>query len=721
MKKSLLFTLTLVINLFLSIKAYSIKAPVIPPSGEIEVRGGSSVLIANGDLIPSLNDHTIFTDTEIGQSSSRTYTIHNLDPNTSLNIASITISGANANDFSILTQPSSTIAPTLSTTFVVSFTPSAGGERLATISINNDDLDENPYVFNIKGNANCFYSAFNVAVRIIQNTSCGTPNGKMEAFPIGGTPPYSYVWNTSSTDKEISGISTGTTYLVTITDNQGNTATGGRALFGNLAPLKTNLGSIDNNGSNSGKAYANPSNGITPYTYNWSFNNATTKSITGLNAGTYTVTVTDASGCTDVSSTTINNITFIPPNSNLNILWISNPTNFLDPSLDNINIDINSAHATATEYKIRVNGPGLDNFILHLINPPSLRFYYKDIPNLQFGQTYSFEVAAFESPNWTEFGPSIQVNTSTSSSINQSIRNADCNNLLDPYYAPIYYSNLSSKIDKYNIRIKQLPSGNTYEFERPGGKGWGNWFPSSLLPNMDFGNEYEAEVDAFIDNSWVGFGSKCTLSIGQPPMINLKLTTTHCNQSGYDPTNATIEHETRPDACNYMIKVTGTGLPNGSFEFESDNNNFFNLNEVPGVQYGSTYNVQIKAFMYGVWTPYGTVCTISTLSCSPSSKNRNFSNPEAAIDDTFSELKIYPNPSNGQQVNLSYKSANTHSNIVLLKVYDINGKVILDNKIQLINGELITTINNDGSFYPGVYFIKIIDETELLIKKLVLK
>lgn len=55
----------------------------------------------------------------------------------------VTISGSS--DFSITTQPSSTIAANSSTTFQVSFTPSSSGTKTATLSIANDDADENPY------------------------------------------------------------------------------------------------------------------------------------------------------------------------------------------------------------------------------------------------------------------------------------------------------------------------------------------------------------------------------------------------------------------------------------------------------------------------------------------------------------------------------------------------------------------------------------------------
>jgi hypothetical protein len=125
-----------------------------PPNVEIAIFGNGNE-ITSGDTTPSLTDDTDFGATIIGNILTKTFTIENsgLDP-LILTGASpyVVISGANAADFSVSVIPSSSIAGSGGTTiFEITFQPSAIGIRTATISIANNDADENPYTFAIQG------------------------------------------------------------------------------------------------------------------------------------------------------------------------------------------------------------------------------------------------------------------------------------------------------------------------------------------------------------------------------------------------------------------------------------------------------------------------------------------------------------------------------------------------------------------------------------------
>jgi alpha-tubulin suppressor-like RCC1 family protein len=128
-------------------------ALVVPTVPEIEVRG-NGISIRDGDTSPETADGTDFGSISRDTGTvARSFTI----ANTGTAVLSltgnplVTVLGSHAIDFAVTTQPVPSIAAEGSTTFTVTFDPSAEGLRQATVSIANDDSDENPYDFSIAG------------------------------------------------------------------------------------------------------------------------------------------------------------------------------------------------------------------------------------------------------------------------------------------------------------------------------------------------------------------------------------------------------------------------------------------------------------------------------------------------------------------------------------------------------------------------------------------
>jgi hypothetical protein len=119
----------------------------------MDVKGNGST-ISDGDTTPSTADHTDFGSAAVaGGSIIRTFTILNTG-SADLNLTDsprVTIGGTHAADFTLTNDAGTPIAGSGQTTFQVTFDPSVGGLRQATISIANNDADENPYDFSIQG------------------------------------------------------------------------------------------------------------------------------------------------------------------------------------------------------------------------------------------------------------------------------------------------------------------------------------------------------------------------------------------------------------------------------------------------------------------------------------------------------------------------------------------------------------------------------------------
>jgi hypothetical protein len=126
-----------------------------PPSSEINLQGNGNNIVS-GSTVPSLTNHTDFGSAAVtGGTITRTFTIQNTGgANLVLDglPALVSISGAHASDFTVSLVPATPIAASSSTTFQITFDPSVFGQRMATVSIDNNDSDEDPYTFAIQGN-----------------------------------------------------------------------------------------------------------------------------------------------------------------------------------------------------------------------------------------------------------------------------------------------------------------------------------------------------------------------------------------------------------------------------------------------------------------------------------------------------------------------------------------------------------------------------------------
>nr|MBK9652653.1 hypothetical protein [Bacteroidota bacterium] len=132
-------------------------------------------------------------------------------------------------------------------------------------------------------------------------TAC-ISNGSATAVVDIGTAPYTYTWSNNQTNATATGLAAGT-YTVTVTGSAGAcTATASFTIAG-LGAICTVTNSCT---SGNGMATVATTGGTAPYTYSWSTSPPqSTNPATGLVAGTYTVTVTDANACTTTASCTV--------------------------------------------------------------------------------------------------------------------------------------------------------------------------------------------------------------------------------------------------------------------------------------------------------------------------------------------------------------------------------------------------------------------------------
>ncbi len=135
-------------------------------------------------------------------------------------------------------------------------------------------------------------------------TCFGDMNGELSATPVTGKAPFSYQWSQGSVDSLLTGLGPGD-YAVTVTDVYSCTSTFNFHLEEPL-PLQTSASATPSNNlqSPNGTATVNAQGGMPTYTYAWS-NGGAGQMITGLAPGAYTVTATDANGCTSTTTAVV--------------------------------------------------------------------------------------------------------------------------------------------------------------------------------------------------------------------------------------------------------------------------------------------------------------------------------------------------------------------------------------------------------------------------------
>ena len=155
------------------------------------------------------------------------------------------------------------------------------------------------------------------------NSTCAGNDGTATVNVTGGTPPFNYIWLPGGqTSQTATGLAPGK-YKVIVYENNGLSCSNSGASVDTVIVYATSgftgqshsSTTITCFGGSDGTATEVVTGGTPLYTYLWSPGGQTTQTATGLLAGTYIVTVIDASGCQTIDSVQVS-----PPPSVLSVV-----------------------------------------------------------------------------------------------------------------------------------------------------------------------------------------------------------------------------------------------------------------------------------------------------------------------------------------------------------------------------------------------------------------
>lgn len=253
--------------------------------------GSYNVTITDNNGCTSTNSATINQPTAIQSSLTKVDVLCNGGSDGDINLSvsggtpSYTFHWANAS--SILVATTEDLVNYPASTYFVTITDANGCEHIDNISINEPPLLT---TFLIPTHINCF----------------GDNTGAVQNNVGGGTPPYSYNWNSGASSQHLINQPAGN-YSVTITDANGCTVSDNTVLTQPDAPLVTTFAvtNVTCFGFSDGLIDYNVTGGTTPYNFDWNNGQYITEDLDYVPAGLYNVLVTDDNNCTITNSITI--------------------------------------------------------------------------------------------------------------------------------------------------------------------------------------------------------------------------------------------------------------------------------------------------------------------------------------------------------------------------------------------------------------------------------
>jgi hypothetical protein len=223
------------------------------------------------------------------------------------------------------------------------------------------------------------------------------------------------------------------------------------------------------------------------------------------------------------------------------------------------------------------------------------------------------------------------------------------------------------------------------------------------VANLTYETSYLIKCRVKVGGVWGAWGDGCSVYL----QTNSSLTT-YCNQT-IPAIGVNIMTSSVGCASDYRFRINGPNVTNFIYN-SSMLSNCFRFSQINGVQFNSTYQVEVSVLVGGQWSPFGPACNVNTPTTLSIIENNeenanstevkedaetlNLASIESVENEELVDLvSIYPNPSN-DEFNIRFDSINSE---VKINVLDNSGRLIETIKFDTSSTNSMTF----GTNYPN--------------------
>jgi hypothetical protein len=470
--------------------------------------------------------------------------------------------------------------------------------------------------------------------------SCfGLNNGSVTLNVSGGDQNYTYFWNTGSTSSALNSLAPGN-YSVVVTDGNGcNGSTNVTITQPAAMMLEIDGESVSCFGLSDGIATASANGGAAPYTFNWD-NGQTGQYLDEMESGTYTVTVSDANGCTVQGLVSIDE----PDMLVANVLILSPETC--------------SGNNGSAEVMIEGGSPGY--FIV---------WNNGNTENILSGAASGIYEVAITDAHGCLLNLSAEIPYDCAVAIPQTqLSDADCNS------SDVALNAIISCDEVAGASMYQWRFSTTTGIVISDEYSLGNMFYVSQIPGIIENTTYVVGIKALVDGNWSAFGEFCSITTINIPDNDVPgLIAEDCGSTilNWGQTISSVEV---PGAANYQWHITGENYDWTTYTETHTLTIEQNMLLIPG----ETYAVQMRcALGNGNFTDWGSICEFSI--------GLTIDIDESGLIQGF--LSIYPNPSDGERIYFDFGNLRNDITVKNIMLFGPTGNLIESFTINFTAGE----------------------------------